>query len=290
MTAVFPNPDPNPDPAPDPDPDVAHAAGRALTGRGLGRLGELAGWLAEVQGGWPPRVPRRVRLLAVAGPDGAGGVGSGTALLAAHHDVGVRVVPMPGPAEDPMGAGRWVVDEEVDTGTDLLLVASIGDDEAAAAVTVALLTDTEPVDVVGFGGGTRRDDAEWMRLLRAVRDGCRQARSAAYDPVGLLATVNDGRLAVLCGALGQAAVRRTPVVLDGAPAAAAALAAARLTPAAARWWQAGSRPEQQAGRLALDHLRLTPLLHLDLRAGDGSGALLAVPLLAAAVAAVDPDV
>lgn len=285
MTAVFPVADP------DPEPVVRQAASRAIKSRGLGRLGGLAGWLADVQGGWPPRVPRRIRLLAVAGPDGPAGVASGTALLAAHHDVGVRVLSVPEAVEDPVGVGRRMVDEEVDAGADLLLVASIGDDDVATAVTVALLTDTEPVDVVGFGGGARRDDAEWMRLLCAVRDGCRQARWAAHDPAGLLATVHDGRLPVLCGVLGQAGVRRTPVVLDGAPAAAAALAAARLTPAASRWWQAGSRPEQQAGRLALDRLELTPLLNLDLRAGDGSGALLAVPLIAAAVAAaVPPDV
>ena len=83
----------------------------------------------------------------------------------------------------------------------------------------------------------------------------------------------------MAGFLAQAAVRRTPVVLDGLVACAAALVAEDLAPGARRWWVAGQRTAEPAHGLALEHLDLGPLLELDVRLGEGTGAVTALPLL-----------
>ena len=86
-------------------------------------------------------------------------------------------------------------------------------------------------------------------------------------------------VAVLTGLLAQAAVRRTPVLLDGVVVGAAALVADRWAPGARRWWVVAQRSPEPAMELAVAHLDLVPLLDLQVRLGDGSGALVAVALL-----------
>ena len=88
----------------------------------------------------------------------------------------------------------------------------------------------------------------------------------------------------MAGFLAQAAVRRTPVILDGVVVTAAALVANDLAPGAVSWWVAGHKSPEPAHALALRRLDLEPLLDLGLRLGEGSGATLALPLVRSAVA------
>ena len=88
----------------------------------------------------------------------------------------------------------------------------------------------------------------------------------------------------MAGFLAQAAVRRTPVLLDGVVVTAAALVADRLAPGAKAWWQAGHLSTEPAHAVALQRLQLTPILDLGMRLGEGSGAAVALPVLRAAVA------
>ena len=181
-----------------------------------------------------------------------------------------------------IAAGRVAAEEEVDAGADLLIAGDMGiGNTTPAAVLVAAMTDTEPVAVVGRGTGI--DDEAWMRKTVAIRDALRRSRPVVADPVGLLRTVGGADLAAMAGFLAQAALRRTPVVLDGVVTTAAAMIAERLAPGASAWWVAGHRSVEPAHTLALAHLGLTPLLELDMRLGEGSGAVVALPLLSAAV-------
>lgn len=180
-------------------------------------------------------------------------------------------------------AGLAIADEEVDSGADLLIPGDMGiGNTTPAAVLVAALTGEGPSAVTGRGTGI--DDAGWMRKAAVVRDAVRRARRKAGDPLGLLATASGADLAAMTGFLVQAAVRRTPVVLDGVVSAATALVAERIAPGAPRWWIAGSRSTEPAQHLALERLGLVPLLDLGLRLGEGTGGLVALPLLAAAAA------
>ncbi|HEX5812912.1 MAG TPA: nicotinate-nucleotide--dimethylbenzimidazole phosphoribosyltransferase, partial [Pseudonocardia sp.] len=126
------------------------------------------------------------------------------------------------------------------------------------------------------------DDEGWMRKAAAIRDALRRARPHVRDPLALLRVAGGADLAVLAGFLVQAAVRRTPVLLDGLVPVAAALVADELAPGARGWWLLAQRSPEPALGLAAEHLELTPLLELQMRLDDGSGAVAAVPLLAMA--------
>ncbi|MGH3635631.1 MAG: nicotinate-nucleotide--dimethylbenzimidazole phosphoribosyltransferase, partial [Mycobacterium sp.] len=182
-------------------------------------------------------------------------------------------------------AGAQIADEEVDAGADLLIGGDMGiGNSTAATVLVAALTGVEPVAAVGHGTGV--DDAGWMRKTAAVRDALFRAGPVACDPVGLLRCCGGADLAALAGFCAQAAVRRTPLLLDGLAVSAAALVAERLAPGARLWWQAGHRSTEPAHHLALAQLALDPIVDLRMRLGEGTGALVAVPVLRAAVAAL----
>ncbi|HEY7596656.1 MAG TPA: nicotinate-nucleotide--dimethylbenzimidazole phosphoribosyltransferase [Actinophytocola sp.] len=181
-----------------------------------------------------------------------------------------------------LAAGKSIVDEEVDAGADLLVAGDMGiGNTTAAAVLVAALTGTEPVAVVGRGTGI--DDTTWMRKTAAIRDALRRAKPVTADPVALLRTVAGADIAAMAGFLAQAAVRRTPVVLDGVVSGAAALVAEELAPGARAWWVAGHRSTEPAHALVLEQLDLEPLLDLTMRLGEGTGATAAIPLLTMAV-------
>ncbi|GFG68143.1 nicotinate-nucleotide--dimethylbenzimidazole phosphoribosyltransferase [Mycobacterium kubicae] len=184
-----------------------------------------------------------------------------------------------------IAAGQRVADEEVDAGADLLIAGDMGiGNTTPAAVLVAALTNEEPVAVVGFGTGV--DDAGWSRKTAAVRDALFRARPLLGDPVGLLRCCGGADLAAMAGFCAQAAVRRTPLLLDGMAVTAAALVAERLAPGARQWWQAGHRSTEPGHRLALSALQLDPILDLGMRLGEGTGATVALPVLRAAVAAL----
>lgn len=182
-------------------------------------------------------------------------------------------------------AGQQIADEEVDAGADLLIAGDMGiGNTTAAAVLVAALTDAEPVAVVGFGTGI--DDAGWARKTAAVRDALFRVRPVLPDPVGLLRCAGGADLAAIAGFCAQAAVRRTPLLLDGVAVTAAALVAERLAPGAHRWWQAGHRSSEPGHGLALAALGLDPIVDLHMRLGEGTGAAVALMVLRAAVAAL----
>jgi len=255
--------------------DEARAAAATTAG---GRLGELAQWLAAVQGHAPASDPRRVRLLHV----GAAQVGARAAALAAM--LGVEVVATDRRTAEgapaAVGDGARLADAAVDAGVDLLLLAVPAPDVAVpAAALVGLLTRADASEVTATG----QADADWVVAAGATRDAMRRARPHLADHAALLGAVGSADLSVAVGILLQAAARRTPVLLDGPASAAAALVAARIAFRAPGWWLAGTRSPDPAHALALERLSLDPLVDLGLRGDDGTGALLAVPLLRAAV-------
>jgi nicotinate-nucleotide--dimethylbenzimidazole phosphoribosyltransferase len=123
-----------------------------------------------------------------------------------------------------------------------------------------------------------------MVKCAAVRDAARRGRTRQADMVDLLAEVAGPDIAAMSGFLLQAAVRRTPVLLDGVVSGAAALIAHRIAYRSRQWWLAGHRSTEPAHTRALDRLDLEPLVDFGLRLGEGTGALVALPILAAAAA------
>jgi len=178
-------------------------------------------------------------------------------------------------------AGTEIADEEIDGGADLLICGDMGiGNTTPAAVIVAALAGSEPVEVIGRGTGI--DDDTWMRKLSAIRDALRRVRGSTA-PLALLQLAGGADIAAMAGFLAQAAVRRTPALLDGLVPTTAALVAREVTPAAVQWWLACHRSTEPAHAIALSRLGLDPILDLGLRLGEGTGALVALPVLDAAV-------
>jgi nicotinate-nucleotide--dimethylbenzimidazole phosphoribosyltransferase len=177
--------------------------------------------------------------------------------------------------------GLTIADEEVDAGADLLIPGDMGiGNTTPAAAIVGLYAGGDASLVVGRGTGI--DDEAWMRKTAAVRDAMRRGRPFKAEPVRVLATVGGADITAMTGFLLGAAIRRTPVLLDGVVSCAAALVAHRIAFRAAHWWLAGHLSTEPAARAALEHLDLDPVVDYGLRLGEGTGALIALPILAAA--------
>ena len=157
----------------------------------------------------------------------------------------------------------------------------IGNTTAASALCAALLP-AEPERVCGRGTGI--DDEQLAHKVEVVRAALARHAPVVGEPLGTLAALGGFELALLTGvALGSAA-RSLVVLLDGFVAGAAALVAARLAPASVGSMVAGHRSPEPGHRLVLEELGLEPLLDLGMRLGEGSGALVALPLVDAALA------
>ncbi|MFZ2238747.1 MAG: nicotinate-nucleotide--dimethylbenzimidazole phosphoribosyltransferase, partial [Gordonia amarae] len=175
-----------------------------------------------------------------------------------------------------------IADSLVDAGADLLIAGEMGiGNTTPASVLIGTITSREPVEVVGRGSGI--DDAGWIRKTAAIRDGMRRVRPHRHDPLTMLATVAGADLTAMAGFLAQAAVRKTPVIVDGVIVTATALVAEQLAPGAVQWWVAGHRSVEPAHAAALEHLDLEPIMEMSMRLGEGTGAVLALPVVQSAI-------
>ncbi|MFC5724644.1 nicotinate-nucleotide--dimethylbenzimidazole phosphoribosyltransferase [Streptomyces gamaensis] len=324
-----------------PDPAVRRDAEARRARQGpppgaLGRLDELAEWLAAAQGSASVRPVERVTALVFAGDHKVAELGvsagpqggavelvkaalageSAAAVLARRAGVRLRVVDMAvdcDPAELPeevtryrvrRGSGRIdiedaltaeeaetafrtgtaLADEEADAGTDLVVLGdlSVGGTTAAGTL-IGALCGTDASVVTGRGGAGI-DDLAWMSKCAAIRDALRRARPVLGDQLALLAASGGADLAAATGFLLQSAVRRTPVILDGVVSAACGLVAQRVAFRAPDWWLAGHASGDPAQAKALDRMALNPLLDHGVTVGEGTGALLALPMVQAAAA------
>lgn len=174
--------------------------------------------------------------------------------------------------------GQRIADEEIDNGADFLMAGDLGiGNTSPSAVIIGLLTGQEPVVVTGRGSGV--DDEGWKRKVAVVRDAMFRARNDKNNVLDLMRKVTSPELVAMAAFLAQSAVRRTPVLLDGVVVTAAAMLADKLAPGARKWMQAGHQSAEPAHEFALTYLDLDPLLRLNLRLGEGSGAAAAFPLV-----------
>jgi nicotinate-nucleotide--dimethylbenzimidazole phosphoribosyltransferase len=197
---------------------------------------------------------------------------------------GARLRPMT-ELHSGLATGIAIADDEIERGTELLVLAA-PTMAADAAVAVSILTDTEPVKVLARGEAATDPEA-WMALATEVRDHRRIAMAHRDDPDALLADLNSARLAAATGVALRAAGRRTPVLLDGPVATAAALVGYEAQPRAVRWWCAADVSSEPAHEVAHSRMGLRAVLGLGSGLGDGLAGLLAVPVIRTAVALAD---
>ncbi len=181
--------------------------------------------------------------------------------------------------------GISLANELVDAGCGLLVPGDMGiGNTTASAALVAVFTGADPLAVTGRGTGI--DDAALEVKVDVVRRGIARHQIDLADPLGVLAAVGGLEHAGIAGLLLGASARRVPVVLDGVIVQSAALVAAGLAAEAVDYWIGGHRSAEPGSTVALGHLGLRPLLDLGMRLGEGSGAVLAIPLVQAAARAL----
>lgn len=171
----------------------------------------------------------------------------------------------------------------LDPASDLLVVGEmgIGNTTSAAAIAHALFGGA-PEDWTGRGTGV--DDAGVALKSKVVADGLCANPQAASDPLQALRCLGGREIAAMAGAIAHARILHIPVILDGFICSAAAATLAQAVPGALDHAIAGHGSAEQAHGNMLKHLNKTPLLNLDLRLGEGSGAALAIQILRGAIA------
>ncbi len=155
---------------------------------------------------------------------------------------------------------------------------------SAAALLLARLAGLPISEVVGRGTGL--GDAQ-LAHKQAVLTRALARHADVHEPLAVLAALGGFEIAMMTGAMLQAASERRVVLVDGFIAGAAALAACALLPAVKDYLVFCHRSAERGHHLLLAHLRATPLLDLDMRLGEGTGALLAWPLLQSAALFMD---
>ena len=178
-------------------------------------------------------------------------------------EAGIAVARDLGPATDLFGTGDM----------------GIGNTTPSSAI-VALLTGSDVEETTGRGTGV--DDAQFRHKVEVISRALTVNRADLNDGVDVLAKLGGFEIGGIAGLILGAASEQRPVLVDGLISTAGALIAQALAPHAAGYMIAAHRSVEQGHRFALAHLGKRPLLDLDLRLGEGTGAALAMPLVEAA--------
>jgi len=183
-----------------------------------------------------------------------------------------------------LGAGERCAREAIERNAQLLIAGEMGiANSTAAACLICAFTGATPESVVGRGTGV--DDAGLARKRAVVQLALdRVARAGSRDAMHTLAELGGLEIAAITGFYLEAARQGVPVMLDGYIATAAALSAAAIQPAVADWMLAAHASAESGQRFALEKLKLEPLLDFGLRLGEGTGAVLALAVVRAALA------
>jgi nicotinate-nucleotide--dimethylbenzimidazole phosphoribosyltransferase len=181
-------------------------------------------------------------------------------------------------AKQAIEVGIETARDLVAAGNKALLTGEMGiANTTASAALISVFTDTDPAEVTGRGTGI--NDETLVRKTEVVRRAIEVHQPDPADPIGVLAAIGGFEHAAMVGLLLGGASLRTPVILDGVSAGAAALVARAIAPEVLAACIAGHRSAEPGHVAALNKLGLRPLVDLDLRLGEGTGALLALPLV-----------
>ncbi|MFC1959826.1 nicotinate-nucleotide--dimethylbenzimidazole phosphoribosyltransferase [Chloroflexota bacterium] len=181
--------------------------------------------------------------------------------------------------------GRSTVKQAIEKGLDVLAVGEMGiGNTTPASAIIAVLTGKPVAEVTGRGTGIA--DEALQNKIAVIEQGL-QVNGLSSDnlPTGMdvLAKIGGYEIGAMAGAMIGAAENRVPVIVDGLISTAAALVAAELAPGVEQYFLAGHHSVEPGHIYALEKLGITPLVDLGLRLGEGTGAVLAMPILEAAM-------
>jgi nicotinate-nucleotide--dimethylbenzimidazole phosphoribosyltransferase len=205
-------------------------------------------------------------------------VASGTADIrtgAAMDDAVVRAA---------LEVGAQTAERLIAGGSRCLITGEVGiANTTPSAALIAHFTQTTAEQVTGRGSGI--DDQTYARKVEIVANLITKTKNEK-DPINTLAQIGGIEIAALTGYVLRAASLQVPVVLDGVITLAAATVAKAINPDINQFLIAGHSSSEPGSQIAITHLQLQPILDLDLRLGEGTGALLAIPIIRSACQAL----
>jgi len=188
-------------------------------------------------------------------------------------------------AEEGLEAGAEVARQRLENGSNILAFGEMGiGNTSSASALLSALSGQRASATCGRGTGIDDDTYRKKMVLieQAIARHQADTKTVPQDLVGTLASLGGFEIVQMTGAMLAAAERQAIVLVDGFIASVAALVAVRMAPEARGYMVFCHQSEEQAHRLILEELNASPLLKLDLRLGEGTGAALAFPLLQAA--------
>lgn len=184
-------------------------------------------------------------------------------------------------AEQAIMTGAEVAAELYSHGTRVFVTGEMGiGNTTPSAAVFAVLSGKPPAEVVGRGTGV--SDEQLLHKIRVVEQAISVNRPLAEDPVDVLAKVGGYELGGLAGLILGAAAKGCPVVIDGFISSAAALIAAAICPESRFYMIASHHSKERGHALLLQALGLSPMLHMDMRLGEGTGGVLCLHMIEAA--------
>lgn len=178
--------------------------------------------------------------------------------------------------------GIQVLEDELGQGIDIVGTGDMGIANTTASAAIAAVLTGRPVEYL-TGRGTGVDDKTFLHKIAVIKQAIALNRPNPRDPIDVLAKVGGFEIGGLAGIILAAAARRIPVVIDGFISAAGMLLAYHLEPKVKDYLIAGHCSVEKGHKIILDYLGLAPLLDLNLRLGEGTGAALAMHLVEAAI-------
>lgn len=189
-------------------------------------------------------------------------------------------------AKSAVEAGIEVATREIECGADLLATGDMGiGNTTPSSAIVAAFTGLPAAQVTGRGTGV--DDAGLARKVAVIERALQINRPDPSNALDVLSKVGGYEIGGLAGVIIGGASRRVPVVIDGFISGAAAMIAYHLAPSVQPYMIAAHQSVEIGHRAMLDHMQLKPLLDLDLRLGEGTGAVLGISLCQAACKILD---
>ena len=178
-------------------------------------------------------------------------------------------------------SGAGIAQELIESGVDLLVIGDMGiGNTTPAAALISAFTGCSPKEVTGRGTGI--DDKTLELKIYVIEEALKLHVPDPTDPLGTLAALGGLEHAAIVGLILMGAIYGVPVILDGVVPNSAALVAYALSPDCTDYLIAGHLSVESGATVALEHLGLEPILDLRMRLGEGTGGLLAVPVVQAA--------
>lgn len=181
-----------------------------------------------------------------------------------------------------VAVGIQVVEECIDRGTGLVGIGEMGIGNTTPSTAIISLYSGKKVEEV-VGRGTGVNDQGLRVKVAAIYRAIEVNQPDTADPIGALSKVGGLEIAGLVGVILGAAARRVPVVIDGFISGAAAVIAAALRPVVKEYLVASHLSEEPGHQVMLDYLGIKPMLYMNMRLGEGTGAALAMNIIDASL-------